>query len=165
MTADDGGGDDLFGGGGNDVLRGGGGNDVLRSAAAATTGCSAAAATTVLRGGGGNDVLRGGGGNDRLIGGAGTTGSSAGPATTGSSAAPARTSFVFQPNGGDDVVVDFQDDLDRLDFRAFNFANKASVLNLATQVGAGVVFALPGGATVELNNFDINLLGAEDIVI
>jgi hypothetical protein len=62
-------------------------------------------------------------------------------------------------------VVDFQDGLDVLNFRAFNFADKADVLDLATQAGTGVVFALPGGSTVELNNFDINLLGVDDIVI
>ena len=39
-------------------------------------------------------------------------------------------------------------------------SRKASVHNLASQVGTDVVFALPGGATVELNNFDINLLGS-----
>jgi Ca2+-binding RTX toxin-like protein len=100
-----------------------------------------------LEGGAGSDVLIGGRGNDLLIGG------------------PGADTFVFQPKGGNDVVVDFQNDLDQLDFGAFGFANKASVLNLASQVGANVVFDLPGGVTVELNNFSITLLGAEDILI
>jgi hypothetical protein len=73
--------------------------------------------------------------------------------------------FVFQPNGDNEVVVNFLEDPDRLNFRAFDFASKASALNLATQIGADVVFNLPGGATVELKGFDINLFGAEDIVI
>jgi Ca2+-binding RTX toxin-like protein len=127
----------LLGGPGNDRLYGGGGNDVLHGGAG----------NDVLRGGGGDDVLIGGPGNDWLIGG------------------PGADMFVFQPNGGNDVVVDFEDDLDLLDFRAFDFASKADVLNLASQVGSSVLFSLPGGETVELRNFDITLLGAEDIVI
>jgi hypothetical protein len=39
------------------------------------------------------------------------------------------------------------------------------VLGLAAQVGAGVLFSLPGGESVTLLNFDIALLGAEDILI
>jgi Ca2+-binding RTX toxin-like protein len=138
--------DRLLGGGGDDVLVGGGGDDVLRGGPGQDR-LVGGPGDDRLFGGGGDDVLIGGPGNDRLVGNAGAD------------------RFVFQPNGGNDVVVDFQDDLDRLDFRAFNFASKASVLNLASQVGASVVFDLPGGATVELNNFSISLLGAEDILI
>ncbi|HUE45741.1 MAG TPA: M10 family metallopeptidase C-terminal domain-containing protein [Aestuariivirgaceae bacterium] len=150
-----GGNDRLFGGGGADRLIGGPGDDMLRGAGGADR----------LFGGGGNDVLRGDGGNDRLFGGGGDDvliGGAGNDRLVGNAGADR---FVFQRKGGDDVVVDFQDDIDRLDFRAFNFASKASVLNLASQVGADVVFALPGGTTVELNKFSINLLGAEDILI
>jgi serralysin len=150
------GGDDrLAGGGGDDTLHGGSGDDVLIGGGGSDR----------LNGGGGNDVLRGDGGNDRLDGGAGNDVLIGGAGNDRLIGGPGADRFVFQPNGGDDVVVDFQDNLDRLDFRAFDFANKASVLSLASQVGSNVVFALPGGATVELNNFDIDLLGAEDILI
>jgi Ca2+-binding RTX toxin-like protein len=159
-----GGNDVLHGGGGNDVLRGGGGNDVLRGGGGNDV-LRGGGGDDVLRGGGGDDVLRGDGGNDVLIGGRGDDVLIGGAGNDRLVGGAGADRFVFQPNGGADLVVDFQDDLDRLDFRAFDFANKASVLDLASQVGANVVFSLPGGATVELNNFDINLLGAEDILI
>jgi serralysin len=187
-----GGGDDvLSGGGGNDVLRGGGGNDVLRGGGGAdrlsggggddvlrggagedrlfggpgNDRLFGGGGNDVLRGGGGDDVLLGGGGNDRLVGGAGDDRLVGGPGNDRLIGGSGADLFVFQPKGGDDVVIDFQDDLDRLDFSAFDFANKAGVLNLASQVGSNVLFSLPGGGTVELKNFDITLLGAEDVLI
>jgi serralysin len=156
--------DRLFGGGGDDVLRGGGGNDVLRGGPGQDR-LFGGPGNDRLFGGGGDDVLRGGAGDDVLRGGPGDDILIGGPGNDRLIGGPGADMFVFQPNGGNDVVVDFEDDLDVLNFRAFNFASKADVLNLATQVGAGVVFNLPGGATVELKNFDISLLGAEDIVI
>jgi hypothetical protein len=72
---------------------------------------------------------------------------------------------VFQPSGGNDRVGNFENGLDLLDFRAFGFASTTDVLGLAAQVGAGVLFSLPDGGSVTLLNFDIALLGAEDIVI
>jgi hypothetical protein len=47
-------------------------------------------------------------------------------------------------------VVDFEDGLDLLDFRAFGFASEADVLDLAEQVGADVLFSLPDGGSVRL---------------
>jgi Ca2+-binding RTX toxin-like protein len=101
----------------------------------------------VLFGGGGNDTLAGEAGNDRLLGGGGIDG------------------FVFQPGGSQDTVVDFQDDFDVLDFRSFGFANAAEVLSLAAQSGTSVAIDLPDGSSVNLLDFDIGLLGSEDILI
>jgi Ca2+-binding RTX toxin-like protein len=156
--------DRLFGGGGDDVLRGGGGNDVLRGGPGSdrlfggpgNDRLFGGSGDDVLRGGAGDDVLRGGPGDDILIG---------GPGDDRLIGGPGADMFVFHPNGGNDVVVDFEDDLDVLNFRAFNFASAADALNLASQVGSNVMFSLPGGGTVELRGFDISLLGAEDIVI
>ena len=154
----------LFGGAGDDVLRGGGGDDVLRGGGGNDL-LFGGAGNDRLFGGGGDDVLRGGPGDDVLSGGLGDDILIGGPGNDRLIGGPGADMFVFQRNGGNDVVMDFQDGLDLLNFRAFNFASKADVLDLATQVGAGVAFALPGGATVQLINFDINLLGADDIVI
>lgn len=82
----DAGADRLDGGSGRDVLRGGTGNDRL----------DGGNGRDVLRGGAGGDRLDGGGGNDLLIGDGGAD------------------SFVFKANGGQDRIVGFQDDVDRL---------------------------------------------------
>lgn len=156
--------DQLFGGGGKDILRGGGGDDLLRGNGGDDR-LFGGGGQDDLRGHAGNDVLRGNGGNDRLFGGTGNDlidGQAGNDLLVGNGGADR---FVFQPNGGDDVVADFQNNLDLLDFRPFDFANKASVFSLATQAGADVMFFLPGGASVELNNFSINLLGGDDIII
>ena len=165
--------DRLLGGGDNDVLRGGGGGDMLRGQAGddrllggdGNDGLRGAGGHDDLRGGAGDDRLFGGGGDDRIVGGAGDDRILGQPGDDRLIGNAGMDMFVFLPNGGNDVVVDFEDDLDMVNVRAFDFANKASVLDLATQVGTDVLFALPDGATVELNNFDIDLLGADDILI
>ena len=138
--------DQLWGEAGNDLLRGGAGNDTL-SGDDGNDRLFGAAHDDTLKGGAGNDLLFGETGNDILTGGIGLD------------------SFVFQPNGGQDRVTDFEDNVDLLKFTAYNFASKADVLALASQVGAHVVFAMPDGGAIELSNFDIALLGPEDILI
>lgn len=81
-----GGGDDLFGGTGNDSLLGGGGGDDL----------SGGTGNDSLIGGSGQDDLVGGAGQDTLIGNAG------------------RDTFDLQP-GGNDIIRDFQDQVDKLE--------------------------------------------------
>jgi serralysin len=169
-----GGGDDrLFGGGGNDVLYGGAGNDVLRGGAGHDR-LFGGPGNDELRGGDGDDILRGGTGHDRLFGGPGDDvlfGGSGNDLLVGGAGndrligGSGMDTFVFQPNGGHDTVVDFEDGLDVLDFSAFGFANEAVVLDLAEQVGADVLFSLPDGGSVRLASFDIALLGTEDLII
>jgi Ca2+-binding RTX toxin-like protein len=80
-------GDDLLnGGGGNDLLRGLVGNDVV----------AGLSGDDVLDGGKGNDTLIGGKGIDELLGGQG------------------RDRFVIELNGGNDIVKDFQNTIDRI---------------------------------------------------
>ena len=79
--------DTLWGAEGNDKLFGGGGNDFLWGGKGRDK----------LWGGNGADALNGGAGNDRLRGGNG------------------KDDFRFTGNFGDDVVLDFQDGLDKID--------------------------------------------------
>ena len=146
--------DRLFGGPGDDMLRGGRGNDLL-SGNGGNDRLVGGPGDDILRGCGGNDILKGSGGNDRLCGGLGDDLLFGG---TGMDV------FVFQPNGGNDRVADFADG-DLLRFTAFGFADEASVLNLAVQVGANVLFALPDGGSVQLNDYDLVNLGADDILV
>lgn len=76
----------LSGGGGKDKILGGSGQDQL----------SGGAGNDFLKGGGGADILSGGRGNDKLFGG------------------NHGDTFVFSKGGGHDKIVDFQDDIDRL---------------------------------------------------
>ena len=156
--------DQLFGGADNDKLYGGSGNDQL----------SGEDGNDLLRGGIGDDILDGGNGNDRLFGAADNdtlNGGAGNDQLFGEAGNDILTGgigldrFVFQPNGGQDRVTDFEDNLDLLKFTAYNFASKDEVLALAAQAGADVVFTMPDGGTIELSNFDIALLGAEDVVI
>ena len=73
--------------------------------------------------------------------------------------------FIFERARSNDTVGDFQNGLDLLDFESFGFADKDAVLDLASQDGADVVFSLAINQTVTLNNFNIALLGGEDIII
>ncbi|GIX14759.1 MAG: hypothetical protein KatS3mg118_2718 [Paracoccaceae bacterium] len=78
-----------------------------------------------LYGGSQRDYLDGGAGNDLLVGGGG------------------RDTFDFAPGMDRDTVRRFQDDLDILRFTGFG--SEADVLATARQEGSDVVFRLPGG--------------------
>ncbi|WP_062212860.1 calcium-binding protein [Aureimonas sp. AU12] len=87
--------DNLTGGDGADTLQGRDGNDYLT-------------------GGNGNDVVIGGNGVDQLLGGAGQdilAGQAGNDQLTGGTEAD---QFYFNLNGGQDIIVDFQDGIDKI---------------------------------------------------
>ena len=95
----DGGDDRLYGDRGADILAGGNGLDLLFGGGGADS----------LDGGGGEDELDGGSGNDRLRGGEGWDWLSGGSG---------RDTFVYDERRfGADWIADFQDGVDKLDFR------------------------------------------------
>ncbi|MEM6663678.1 MAG: hypothetical protein AAF666_16045 [Pseudomonadota bacterium] len=110
MVGDDGGdwlpGDDgadrLWGEGGDDDLFGEGGSDDLF-------------------GGDGDDNLDGGAGEDRLFGGDGADVIAGGAAVDQLSGGAGADRFVFDKNSGDDVIVDFEDGVDAIDFMIQSF--------------------------------------------
>jgi Ca2+-binding RTX toxin-like protein len=121
---------------GNDTLNGGGGNDVVLGEKG----------NDVLNGGAGNDRLKGSYGDDMLTGGAG------------------RDRFIFDRQGGDDIIRDYTDGQDRLDFTNFNLANDAAVLARAIQDGADVLFTMATGETMRLLNVQLSVLDGTDIL-
>jgi Ca2+-binding RTX toxin-like protein len=138
-------GDDTISGlGGNDTLNGNGGNDLLD-------------------GGTGDDLLKGGSGNDMLIGGLGVNdlvGNSGNDVFTMS----ARTSAGFS----DDLVWDFQFDVDQVDLTAWGVSD-------FSQVEALLQFDIFGDATLNafyagqdhvltLNNIDPRDLISSDFI-
>lgn len=109
--------DRLFGGDGMDVLRGDAGRDVLKGhggddrllGGSGRDSLNGNDGNDVMDGGAGRDVLRGGEGDDRLGDGSGFD------VLIGQAG---RDTFVMAADGGRDVIRDFEDGLDRIDFTA-----------------------------------------------
>ena len=132
-----GGSDRLEGGLGKDVLWGGFGNDTLFGNGWADT-LQGGKGRDVLWGGKGHDVLNGGLGNDKLTGGVG------------------QDVFVFRNKGGQDRIMDFQDDIDtiRLDHHLWDTQlTKQQVIDQFAQVvDLDIVFDF-GPETLTLKGF------------
>lgn len=132
--------DELTGYAGNDILKGGRGDDVL----------SGGTDNNVLHGHSGNDILNGGNDKDRLLGGGGNDylygndgndvlrGGAGNDFMEGGAGADV---FIFRENWNQDVVLDFQDGIDRLVFHGFDFVDSDELFSYATQDGNDVVFA------------------------
>jgi Ca2+-binding RTX toxin-like protein len=109
-----------------------------------------------LDGGAGNDAISGNDGNDILIGGAGND------TLTGGSGDDA---FVFRAGFGKDTVTDFvagAGSLDVLDIVTDLFADFASVLASATQVGADTVITHDVNTSITLKNVALTSLHHDD---
>ena len=99
-----------------------------------------------LLGGAGNDVLDGRGGNDVLFGEAG------------------NDVFVFQPGTGGDVIGDFTIGSDRIDLKAFGFADFDQLKVNFSQVGADGAINLGNGDFIVLHGVTMaNLTAAQFI--
>ncbi|MCK0168407.1 CAP domain-containing protein [Jannaschia sp. S6380] len=99
-----------------------------------------------LVGGGGNDTLIGQDGEDRLKGGGGAD------------------TFVFHENGDRDVVLDFRNNVDVLDFRDFDANSVGALMNDATERNGDVVFDFGGGDRVVIQDATIAQV-QDDILI
>jgi Ca2+-binding RTX toxin-like protein len=111
-------------GAGRDVGRGGGGADRIFGQAGNDRLLGGLGSDTLV-GGAGNDVLEGGAGNDRLVGDEGAD------------------VFALKTGFGRDTVVGFEDGVDKIDLSSLGLV-EAVLLDLATQVGSNVVFAITG---------------------
>ncbi len=129
--------DRLEGDDGNDTLLGGGGSDRL----------DGDDGNDLLRGGAGADRLKGGNDDDRLFGGGGAD------------------RFVFETGDGRDIVRDFQDGLDRIDFQDFGFANARQAKAFADQVGDDVRFDFRGDDVVIIQDVRLSDLTAADLIV
>lgn len=99
-----------------------------------------------LLGGAGNDVIDGRGGNDVLFGEAG------------------NDVFVVQPGSGGDVIGDFTIGQDRIDLKAFGFANFAALAANFSQVGADGAINLGNGDFIVLHGVTMANLTAADFI-
>jgi Ca2+-binding RTX toxin-like protein len=129
--------DRLYGDSGRDTLNGGAGNDNLQGG----TG------NDVMRGDSGSDVLNDGTGNDILFGGA------------------ASDRFVFGPGHGAARIKDFEDNLDKIDLRAFSFSSVAEAKSFAANVSGDVFFTFAGGEQLIIEGIDKAHLTGADILV
>jgi len=150
----------IAGGNGADVLTGtaleeyldgGNGPDRLYGLAGADT----------LGGGSGDDQLFGGVGADSLVGGAGADTIDGGAGSDWLVGGKDGDRFVFGGDFGADVVADFSNG-DRIVLDDAQFANFASVMTHANQVGADVVITLDGANSITLLGVQLSSLKAND---
>ena len=143
--------DILNGGKGNDILNGGDGNDKLIGSGGKDT-LNGGKHTDRLLGGGGKDKLNGGDGKDILDGQAGAD------ILTGGKD---NDTFVYSKRGGKDVITDFQDDIDRIDFNGLGRPKK--IMNSAVQDGDDVVFEFTNKHMLTVENMTIKEI-SDDIL-
>lgn len=152
------GGDFIWGTSGNNEIRTYGGSDQL----------SGRDGADILDGGDGNDYLWGGSGADTLLGGNGNDylDGGAGPGIDQLYGGAASDRFHFDRGEGNDVIKDFENNIDRLEFDNFGYLTTAAdALTYATTTAGGDTlfdFGADGTVLVEgwstgylLNDIDI----------
>ena len=109
-----------------------------------------------LSGRGGNDLLIGGGGVDQLFGGAGTDRLDGGIRNDTMTGGGDADTFVFAANSNTDRILDFADNVDRLELNDNLWTNTLTaadvVANFAVQAGANVRFDFAGGERLIVEN-------------
>ena len=148
--------DTQIGGAGNDTMNGGGGLDRLYGQIGMDT-INGEAGNDQLFGQQDNDILNAGAGRDFLFGGAGDD------TLTGGGLDAERDLFVFQTGAGIDIITDYEDGVDRIQFRAIAATTQFSDLAIANDGGGNAVVTYSEG-TVTLNGIDQSLLDASDFL-
>lgn len=137
--------DDLSGGKGKDALFGGDGDDTLIGGDGHDR----------LEGGNDNDIIEGDTGRDRITGGAGND--------TMTGGADADT-FMFGDNFGADVITDFENGEDLLDFSDHSSLNSlADVLDAAVEFSGNTII-IDGSNSIVLTGVSMSELDASDFV-
>ncbi|MFN0191731.1 MAG: calcium-binding protein, partial [Aestuariivirga sp.] len=104
-----------------------------------------------LIGGNGNDLLNGGSGADTMMGGAGVDTFVEGPLVGG----PVTT----------DRITDFQNGIDRIDLKAFGFANFAAVLALSSNAGTNLKIDVPRSEVLIVTGLTLATFDASDVIL
>jgi Ca2+-binding RTX toxin-like protein len=136
-----GGDDDLRGRGGNDVIKGGDGADLVIGRAGDDR----------LFGNADDDLVRGGDGNDELSGGKGRDFLNGGHGDDTLKGGPGRDIFVFRRLSGEDRIVDFDPQKDRIDLpERFDFSLRQVGLDVELEL-EGQVLTIDGVALTDLD--------------
>ncbi|QHQ34314.1 hypothetical protein [Algicella marina] len=160
----DGGVNRIDGGSGSDVINGGGGNDRLYgedgfdiiSGDAGDDLLSGANGQDELYGGAGEDDIRGGGGADILVGGAGND------ILTGNGSID---QFIFEDGFGNDIITDFRNNRELIDFSALTTVDEFSDLILFSQNGGADTLVIASGSdSVLLEGITVGQLSDADFI-
>ena len=156
-----GGQDDMSGGAGNDKIRGNGGADTI-DGDRGNDKIWGGHGNDNLNGSSGNDVLNGQAGRDRLSGGRGEdilAGEAGKDVLIGGRDAD---TFIYAKKDGKDVVVDFEDGTDTLQFMGLGGLRK--VLKTAVEIGDDVVFEFTAKHQLKVEGTTISAL-SDDILV
>lgn len=135
--------DRITGGGGNDVITGGQGNDKIEGGGS----------NDYISGGTGKDNIKGGNGDDTIIGGAGDD------QMRGGNGADV---FVFENGMNRDLITDFQDGVDLLDYSAMGLVDVSQLT--FTQIGNHVRITSNPSDYVTIRNTDVADFTNDDFV-
>lgn len=150
--------DDMSGGGGRDNLRGGSGDDTMDGNGGADR-ITAGSGDDVVQGGRGADSIDAGAGDDVVDGGNGRDTIEGGLGDDTLTGGTRVDTFVFASNGGDDVVTDYADNLDKIQINGgFSFVDVD-----IDQDGANAVISF-GAATITLLDQDATELTETDFL-
>jgi len=141
--------ENIHGGAGNDTLSGNAQANVIRGGFGADS-LFGRQGNDVLEGNQGADFLDGGMGNDSLFGGLGNDQLRGGLG---------NDVFVFRKGFDQDVILDFQDNIDTIRLLDFGVASFAQARSFAMQSGTNVVFDFGDGDVLTIRNTTINALG------
>ena len=128
----------MVGGMGDDILNGGAGADRLYGQTDNDT-INGGAGNDLLYGQQGNDILNAGVGRDFLFGGTGDD------TLTGGGTDLERDLFVFQTGGGNDTVTDFENGVDKIQFRSITGTTQFSDLSISNNAAGDVVITYSEG--------------------
>ena len=162
--------DHVEGGAGNDTLKGGKGDDTLNGGADGDLIIAALGNDSLqgnqgndrLFGGEGNDFVGGGKDNDFVEGGAGNDTLKGGKGDDTLNGGNGVDTFHFYQGWNNDLIEDFEDDIDVIILTQFNLTSASNALSFATQQSNDVVFDFGSGDTLTiLNSLKENL--ADDL--
>lgn len=162
-------GDDVIEGGfGTDLIRGGAGNDLLEGSGGSDT-LNGGDGDDIVGGGRGQDLVRGGDGDDDLTGFTESDTLEGGQGNDRLSGGAQDDTFVFDFDGGHDVVTDYDDGSDVFDVSALYFNGFAvDIQPFLVQSGADVILDFSFGAltqTVTIENEVTGNIDATDFIL
>lgn len=149
------GGDTLVGGLRDDVLNGGDGNDRLYGQTDNDT-LNGDAGNDSLYGQQGEDTINAGAGRDFIFGGTGNDTMSGGGTDL------ERDLFVMQTGGGNDIITDFEDGVDLIQFRSIAAVQDFGDISIANNVNGDAVITYDGSNTITLIGIDASNVTIDD---
>ncbi|MFD0982307.1 sulfatase-like hydrolase/transferase [Tropicimonas aquimaris] len=147
----------LIGGDGEDQLHGMGANDVLRGGDAADLVAGGEGADRLF-GGAGNDTLIGGNGNDRIEGNSGTDILKGKRGDDSLIGGVSSDTFVLKPGYGNDVILDFENDLDRIKLDALLWTGALT----RVEVIRNFAISANGDTVLDFGDDSLTVIGIDD---